>query len=65
MLVCMQIGILVVLALTLRKRPESLLHKADVLRTSPQFQGQDKLPMLAWTYGQVRKFITVLELRLE
>ena len=58
MLVCIQIGILVVLALTLRKRPESLLHKADVLSTSPQFQGQDKLVMLAWAYGQVRNIVT-------
>lgn len=48
-----KVGVLVVIALTLRKRPEVLLQKAAVLRTSQQFQGQEKLMMLAWAYGQV------------
>ncbi|KAI5075629.1 hypothetical protein GOP47_0009705 [Adiantum capillus-veneris] len=48
-----KVGVLAVLALVLRKRPEALLQKAAFLRTSPQFQGQDKLVMLAWAYGQV------------
>lgn len=48
-----QVGVLAVLAILLRKRPEALLLKAAVLRTNPLFQGQDKLVMLAWAYGQV------------
>lgn len=48
-----KVGVLAVLAILLRKRPEALLHKAAVLRTNPLFQGQDKLVMLAWAYGQV------------
>lgn len=47
-----KVGVLVVLAVTLRKRSDALLHMAAALRTKPQFQGQDKLTFLAWAYGQ-------------
>ncbi|MCO5567525.1 hypothetical protein L7F22_021219 [Adiantum nelumboides] len=47
-----KVGVLVVLALILRKRPDTLFHSAAVIRTNPQFQGQEKLAFLAWAYGQ-------------
>lgn len=59
-----KVGVLAVLAIVLRKRPEALLHKAAVLRTSPQFQGQDKLVMLAWAYGQVAQGDLVVGMQL-
>lgn len=59
-----KVGVLAVLALVLRKRPEALLQKAALLRTSPQFQGQDKLVMLSWAYGQAAQGDLVVGMQL-
>eukprot|EP00897_Mesotaenium_endlicherianum_P000017 jgi/Mesen1/10015/ME000722S09297 len=48
-----KVGTLVVLAMVLRKKPEVLVLQAEAMRTSPQFQGQDRLLALSWVYGQV------------
>lgn len=47
-----RVAVLVVLALAIRKRPEALYLRAGTVGSSPQFQGHEKLPMLAWAYGQ-------------
>lgn len=47
----MQLGVLVLLAILLRRKPDLLHQQADTVRS--QFQGQDKLPTLVWAYGQV------------
>ncbi|KAH7444520.1 hypothetical protein KP509_02G081100 [Ceratopteris richardii] len=59
-----KVGVLTLLALVLRKRPEALLQKAALLRTNPQFQGQDKLMMLAWAFGQVAQSDLVMGMQL-
>ncbi|KAH9560868.1 hypothetical protein CY35_06G130200 [Sphagnum magellanicum] len=46
-----KVGVLVLLAIALRRRPDLLHQQAGTVRS--QFQGQDKLPTLVWTYGQV------------
>jgi hypothetical protein len=47
----MQVGLLILLAITVRRRPDLLQQQAQTVRT--QFQGQDQLPTLVWVYGQV------------
>ncbi|CAM6032493.1 unnamed protein product [Sphagnum compactum] len=46
-----KLGVLVLLAILLRRKPDLLHQQADTVRS--QFQGQDKLPTLVWAYGQV------------
>ncbi|CAM6047134.1 unnamed protein product [Sphagnum compactum] len=46
-----KVGVLVLLAIALRRRPDLLHQQAGTVRS--QFQGQDKLPTLVWMYGQV------------
>eukprot|EP00245_Coleochaete_scutata_P006885 TRINITY_DN21698_c0_g1_i1.p1 TRINITY_DN21698_c0_g1~~TRINITY_DN21698_c0_g1_i1.p1 ORF type:complete len:571 (+),score=102.26 TRINITY_DN21698_c0_g1_i1:219-1931(+) len=48
-----QVGVLVVLALLLRRKPEVLLQQAEQLQKDPFFQGLEKLPTLLWAFGQV------------
>ncbi|KAI5056372.1 hypothetical protein GOP47_0028190 [Adiantum capillus-veneris] len=47
-----KVGVLVVLALVLRKRSDTLFHSTTAIRTNTQFLGQEKLVFLAWAYGQ-------------
>lgn len=47
-----QVGILILLAIIVRRKPDVLQHQATSLRN--QFQAQDQLPTLVWVYGQVR-----------
>jgi hypothetical protein len=47
----LQLGVLVLLAILLRRKPDLLHQQADIVRS--QFQGQEKLPTLVWAYGQV------------
>ncbi|GBG81742.1 hypothetical protein CBR_g33920 [Chara braunii] len=49
----LRVGIIVILSLLLRKRPDVLLQHADMLRTDPLFKGQDEARILAWVYTQV------------
>ncbi|CAI5494587.1 unnamed protein product [Closterium sp. Naga37s-1] len=48
-----KVGMLVLLVLLLRRRPDVMLQAADSIRTDPGCLGQDRLPVLAWMYGQV------------
>ncbi|BBN01105.1 hypothetical protein MPTK1_2g04670 [Marchantia polymorpha subsp. ruderalis] len=45
-----KVGVLVILALLVRRKPEAFLQQASAVRA--QFVGQEKLHTLAWVYGQ-------------
>lgn len=48
-----KVGMLVVLTLVLRRRPDVMLLVAETVRSDAACAGQERLPMLAWMYGQV------------
>lgn len=48
-----QVAIFVVLAMVLRRKPDALVNALPILRESPKYQGQDKLPVVAWMMAQV------------
>ncbi|KAJ9135761.1 hypothetical protein P3X46_032905 [Hevea brasiliensis] len=48
-----QVAIFVVLAMVLRRKPDALLNVLPTLRESSKYQGQDKLPIVAWMIAQV------------
>lgn len=45
-----KVGLLILLAILLRRKPDLLQHQAQAVRN--QFQGQDQLPTLVWVYCQ-------------
>eukprot|EP00850_Spirogloea_muscicola_P002674 SM000010S04312 [mRNA] locus=s10:918577:922143:+ [translate_table: standard] len=47
-----RVGVAVLLAIVIRKRPEVLLQEAELLRSNAQFQGPEKLPFMIWVYSQ-------------
>ncbi|KAB2612376.1 hypothetical protein D8674_034692 [Pyrus ussuriensis x Pyrus communis] len=47
-----QVAIFVVLAMVLRRRPEVLISLVPVMRGSPKYEGQDKLPITVWLVAQ-------------
>ncbi|CAN6572757.1 unnamed protein product [Malus baccata var. baccata] len=47
-----QVAIFVVLAMVLRRRPEVLISLLPVMRGSPKYEGQDKLPITVWLVAQ-------------
>ncbi|KAJ7529079.1 hypothetical protein O6H91_15G033400 [Diphasiastrum complanatum] len=47
-----KVAVLLVLALVFRKRPETLLQQAAKIRSTSEFQGQEKLATLVWAYSQ-------------
>lgn len=49
----MQVAIFVVLAMTLRQKPDVLSSLLPVMRESLKYQGQDKLPVTVWMIAQV------------
>ncbi|XP_002527792.2 uncharacterized protein LOC8262524 [Ricinus communis] len=48
-----QVGMFVVLAMVLRRKPDALVNVLPTLRDSSKYQGQDKLPVVAWMIAQV------------
>ncbi|KDP38081.1 hypothetical protein JCGZ_04724 [Jatropha curcas] len=48
-----QVAIFVVLAMVLRRKPDALVNVLPTLRESSKYQGQDKLPVVAWMIAQV------------
>jgi hypothetical protein len=42
-----------VLAMTLRRKPETLIGILPKIKDNPKYQGQDKLPFIIWVIGQV------------
>lgn len=53
----MQVAIFIVLAMTLRRKPDVLISLLPVIRETPKYQGQDKLPVIAWLIAQVSRSI--------
>lgn len=51
MLIC-QVAIFLVLAMVLRRKPDVLINILPNLREN-KYQGQDKLPVIAWMVVQV------------
>ncbi|XP_062107600.1 uncharacterized protein LOC133818622 [Humulus lupulus] len=47
-----QVAMFVVLAMVLRRKPDVLISLVPVLKESPNYQGQDKLPLNAWLVTQ-------------
>nr|XP_029121413.1 uncharacterized protein LOC105048428 isoform X2 [Elaeis guineensis] len=48
-----QVAIFVVLAMTLRRKPDILINLLPTLRENPKYQGQEKLPVIVWAIAQV------------
>ncbi|CAN1297231.1 Transmembrane protein 214-B [Linum perenne] len=46
------VAIFVVLAMVLRRKPDSLISVLPTLKESSKYQGQDKLPVIAWMITQ-------------
>ncbi|XP_020251861.1 uncharacterized protein LOC109829145 [Asparagus officinalis] len=47
-----QVAIFVVLAMTLRRKPDVLVSILSKLRDNPKYQGQEKFPIIVWVVGQ-------------
>ncbi|KAF7129927.1 hypothetical protein RHSIM_Rhsim10G0176900 [Rhododendron simsii] len=47
-----QVAIFVVLAMTLRRKPEVLISLMPIIKENPKYQGQDKLPVTIWVIAQ-------------
>ncbi|CAA7402062.1 unnamed protein product [Spirodela intermedia] len=47
-----QVAMFAVLAITLRRKPDTLLSILSTLRDDRKYQGLDKLPVLTWVIGQ-------------
>lgn len=43
----------VVLAMALRRKPDVLISLLPIIKESPKYQGQDKLPVTVWVIAQV------------
>lgn len=50
----LQVAIFVVLAMTLRRKPEVLISLMPIIKENPKYQGQDKLPVTIWVIAQVK-----------
>lgn len=49
----LQVAIFVVLAMALRRKPDVLISLLPIVKESPKYQGQDKLPVTIWVIAQV------------
>lgn len=49
----LQVAIFVVLAMALRRKPDVLISLLPIIKESPKYQGQDKLPVTIWVIAQV------------
>ncbi|GMH26293.1 hypothetical protein Nepgr_028136 [Nepenthes gracilis] len=47
-----QVPMFIVLAMTLRKKPDVLTNLLPILKEDPQYLGQDKLPVTVWVIAQ-------------
>ncbi|MBA0875558.1 hypothetical protein Goshw_030430 [Gossypium schwendimanii] len=50
-----KVGIFVALAMVLQRKPDALISVLPKLRENSKYQGQDKLPIFAWTIVQASK----------
>jgi hypothetical protein len=51
-----QVAIFVVLALTLRRKPDVLVNLFPKIVGNSKYLGQEKLPIIAWVINQVLTF---------
>ncbi|KAI4388918.1 hypothetical protein MLD38_001206 [Melastoma candidum] len=47
-----QVAIFLVLAMVLRRKPDALVSLLPVVKDSPKYLGQDKLPVIVWAISQ-------------
>ncbi|KAI3763756.1 hypothetical protein L2E82_13753 [Cichorium intybus] len=47
-----QVGLFVVLAMVLRRKPDALITILPTLNETPKYHGQDKLPLIVWMVAQ-------------
>ncbi|KAF3328922.1 Transmembrane protein 214-A [Carex littledalei] len=47
-----QVAMFAVLAMTLRRKPETLISILPKIKDNPKYQGQEKLPFIVWVIGQ-------------
>ncbi|KAI3744378.1 hypothetical protein L1987_57457 [Smallanthus sonchifolius] len=47
-----QVGLFVVLAMVLRRKPDALITILPTLNETPKYHGQDKLPLIVWMVTQ-------------
>ncbi|KAJ4818156.1 hypothetical protein LUZ62_030722 [Rhynchospora pubera] len=47
-----QVAMFAVLAMTLRRKPETLIAILPKIRDNPKYQGQERLPFVIWVIGQ-------------
>lgn len=50
----LQVGIFVGMAMVLRHKPNVLISQLPTLMDNPRYQGQDKIPLYVWVISQVR-----------
>lgn len=50
----LQVGIFVGIAMVLRQKPDVLISQLPTLMDHPRYQGQDKIPLYVWVISQVR-----------
>lgn len=55
----LQVAIFVVLAMTLRRKPDVLISLLPIIKENPKYQGQDKLPVTIWVITQVKLQYTI------
>lgn len=53
MILELQVAMFVVLAMALRGKPDVLISLLPIIKESPKYQGQDKLPVTVWVIAQV------------
>lgn len=53
MILELQVAMFVVLAMALRRKPDVLISLLPIIKESPKYQGQDKLPVTVWVIAQV------------
>lgn len=53
MLIELQVAIFVVLAMVLRRKPDVMVRLLPMIKETPKYQGQDKLPIFVWIITQV------------
>lgn len=47
------VGLFVVLAMVLRRKPDVLISVLPTLNEKPKYHGQEKLPLIVWMVAQV------------
>lgn len=48
----------IVLSMALRRKPELLVNVFPILKATPEYLGEDKLPVIIWMVSQVTVLLT-------